>query len=289
MNDPASNTGLRQRDVRRRFDLAAAGFDAADFAHAVTRQGLLDRLEPMLVDAKTVLDLGCGTGSACRPLSRRFRRSRVIGIDMSAGMLREFRRKQSWRSKSVAVQAEASALPLADGSVDVVFANLLLPWIDDPGTLFREIGRVLRKDGLLLFSTLGPDSLLELRRAWQSVDDGAHVNRFLDMHDLGDAAVRAGLRDPVLDVDRLEVTYASPAALFRDLTAAGARNSLRGRSKSLIARERFAAMTGAFESGRHEGVIRLELELVYGHCWGSGAVSASGEYRVDATQIGIRR
>lgn len=264
-------------------------FDAADFVHSETRTGLLERLEPMLVAANTVIDLGCGTGSACRALARRFRRSRVIGIDLSRGMLAQLSRKRSWRSKVAAVQADARALPFADQGVDVVFANLLLPWIDDPAGLFREVARVLRKDGLMLFSTLGPDSLLELRRAWQGVDTGAHVNLFMDMHDIGDAAVRAGLREPVLDVDRLAVTYAGSTELFRDLTAAGARNCLRGRRQSLTGKNRFAAMTDALEADRHDDVIRLDLELVYGHCWGSGSVAGSGEHRVAASQIGRRQ
>ncbi len=288
MNTIAPQTGLRQRDIRRRFDRAAVGFDDADFVHAVTRDGLLQRLAPMLVEARTVVDLGCGTGSACQVLARRFRRSRVIGIDLSASMLRELERKRSWRSKTTAVQADAGALPLADGSVDVVFANLLLPWIEDPGRVFAEVARVLREGGLMLFSTLGPDSLLELRSAWQNADAGQHVNSFPDMHDIGDAAVRAGLRDPVLDVDRLGVTYENPAALFRDLTAAGARNSLRERGKSLIGRGRFAAMVSALDAARRDGLIHLELELVYGHCWGSGAIASTGEYRIDANRIGRR-
>lgn len=204
-------------------------------------------------------------------------------------MLQELRRKQSWFAKTCAVQADATALPLADQSVDVIFTNLLLPWIDDPAIVFREAARVLRKDGLMLFATLGPDSLLELRRAWQSVDDRAHVNRFLDMHDLGDAAVRSGLRDPVLDVDRLTVSYESAIALFRDLTATGGRNSLQYRDPSVVGRRRFATMTTALEAAKEGGVINLNLELVYGHCWGAGATASDGEYRIDAGQISRRR
>lgn len=288
MNSPAPSA-LCRRDVQRRFDQAAARFDDADFVHTVVRNGLLDRLSPMLIDANTVIDLGCGTGSACKALARRFRRSRVVAVDLSRGMLTQLARKQSWRSKIAVVQADAHALPFANQSVDVVFANLLLPWIDEPAKLFKEVARILQEGGLMLFSTLGPDSLLELRRAWQSIDAGAHVNRFVDMHDIGDAAVRAGFRDPVLDVDRLEVTYASSTALFRDLTATGARNCLRERERSLRGRKHFAAMTDALEATRSGGVIRLQLELVYGHCWGSGATAQSGEYRVDPSQIGRRK
>jgi len=289
MDAPQDIATLRLSDVRRRFDRAAARFDAVDFVHRVTRDGLLARLEPMAIDARTIVDLGCATGSACRPLARRFRRAHIIAIDLSRPMLLQVLRKRTWFAKNSLVQANAVALPLTDQSVDIVFANLLLPWIDDHSRLFGEVTRVLRKDGLMLFATLGPDSLLEIRRAWQSVDDRPHVNVFPDMHDIGDAAVRAGLQDPVLDVDRLAVTYTSSDDLFCDLTATGSRNSLQHRSRSLIGRNRFRTMTAALDAAKTDGLVNLELEIVYGHCWGSGPIARGAEYRVDAAHIGRRK
>lgn len=283
MNLGDDNSLLNRRDVRRRFDRAAPGFDAVDFVHAETREGLLTRLMPMLVDAKTIVDLGCATGTAGRALSRQFRRAHIISIDLSHQMLRQAQRKRSLFRRSSVVQADAITLPLASESVDLVFANLLLPWISDPAHLFTELARVLRKDGLLVFSALGPDSLKELRQAWQG--EGAHVNRFLDMHDIGDAVVRSGLRDPVLDVDRLQVSYENPRALFDDLTAMGGRNSLENRSRSLLGKARFEAMTATLAGS---SALTLDLELIYGHCWGCGAQLGPGEVRIDAMQIGRR-
>ena len=158
-------------------------------------------------------------------------------------------------------------------------ANLLLPWIDDPVDAFREVSRVLRQDGLFVFSTLGPDSMLSLRTAWRTADDGEHVNRFIDMHEVGDALVRAGLRDPVLDVDRLNVTYENQEALFRDLTATGSRNCLAMRRRGLTGRDRFETMRRALNAipgGEH---LSLEFELVYGHCWG-GAGPGGGDVAI---------
>lgn len=280
---------LRSQDVRRRFDRAAAHFDTADFVHRFTRDGLLARLQPMLIEPKTIVDLGSATGSATRLLARRFRRAHVIAADLSLGMLEQARNKRSWFHRTSAVQAHAAALPFAQQSVDVVFANLLLPWLSDPSATFAEVARVLRKDGLLTFATLGPDSLSEVRRAWREVDDDVHVHRFLDMHDLGDAAVRAGLRDPVLDVDRLVVTYQDAATLFRDLTHIGGRNSLQHRDRSLGGVDRFHAMVSALNAQRQDGLLKLDLELVYGHCWGQGPRLRDGEVRVDATRIAKRR
>ena len=257
--------------------------------HRVTREGLLARVEPMAVDAATVVDLGSGTGSGIAALQKRFRGARVLAVDLSREMLHKARAKRSWFRRFAGVQADARSLPFADGSVDVVFANLLLPWIDHPLVAFAEVGRVLREDGLFAFSTLGPDSLLGLRRAWQVIDDGPHVNRFIDMHDVGDALVRSGLRDPVLDVDRLSVTYDNAEALFRDLTATGARNSLLHRSKGLTGRQRFDTMTRAL-FGAGDGLpVALDLELVYGHCWGGAARHDDGTIGIDATRIPLRR
>ncbi len=280
---------LRIADVRRRFDQAASGFDQADFVHSVTRDGLFERMAPAVIDARVVLDLGCATGSATHPLARRFRGATIMAVDLSLPMLQRCRAKRGWFSKSSAVQADASALPFTDQSVDVVFANLLLPWVNDPAEVALEVSRVLRKDGLFFFASLGPDSLLEIRDAWAGVDDRSHVNRFLDMHDIGDLMVRAGLRDPVLDVDRLTVSYNDADDLFRDLTAAGARNSLQDRNRSLVGRKHFGAMRQRLENAGPDGRIELDLELVYGHCWGGRPPLPEGDVRIDASAIAVRK
>ena len=287
MSTRDNESDLRTRDVRRRFDRAADRFHEADFVHRVTREGLLQRMRPMTATAKTVIDLGSAGGAAVPLLEKRFRGARVVAVDFSAGMLQVVRSKRTLLSKRRAVQGDARALPFADGSIDVVFSNLLLPWVGDPGDVFAEVARVLRNDGLFAFSTLGPDSLLEMRDAWRAVDDGEHVNQFRDMHDVGDALVRAGLRDPVLDVDRLTVSYRNADALFRDLAAAGARNCLRSRRPGLTGRRRFRRFVDTlFEGGAARAVT---LELVYGHCWGNGGRRPGGDVVIDAGRIPVRR
>jgi malonyl-CoA O-methyltransferase len=279
---------LRAKDIRRRFDRAATHFDEFDFVHAVTRDGLFARLEPMLVDAKSIIDLGCATGTACKALAKRYRGAQIIGVDQSANMLQRANRKKPWLAKYSFLEASADAIPLADQSVDLVFCNQLLPWVDDAPLVFAEVNRLLRKGGLFIFASLGPDSFSALRRAWQASDHGVHVNNFPDMHDLGDAAVRAGLSDPVLDVDRLTVTYENTAALFRDLTGSAARNCLANRALFLTGKDRFAAMSRELQTPGSSATIELELELVYGHCWGSGPRARAGEVRIDPGRIGRR-
>ncbi|NCF72301.1 MAG: methyltransferase domain-containing protein [Gammaproteobacteria bacterium] len=280
---------LNTKHIRQRFERAADRFDEADFVHAATREGLLSRLDPLLIEAKTVVDLGAATGAANRSLAKRFRAAHVISVDLARNMLIKARAKKSWLSKASFVQADARALPFPDESVDVIFSNLLLPWLGDPDPVFSEVARVLRKGGVFAFATLGPDSLQEIARAWGQVDDNVHVNRFPDMHNLGDGLVNAGLSDPVLDVDRLSVSYTNTDRLFADLTASGARNALRDRTKGLTGRRRFAAMVTALDEAASSGNIALDLELVYGHCWGTGLKNDPGNFKIDANRIPIRR
>jgi malonyl-CoA O-methyltransferase len=301
---------LHLRDIRRRFDRAASRFHDADFVHAQTRDGILARLDPLLLDARSILDLGSATGATGRMLRQRFRRAQVVALDLSHEMLVEARRKKAWLSRSSMVQADAARLPFADGAFDLVVANQLLPWAPDPQPIFVEVARVLKEGGVFAFATLGPDSLREIERAWASVDNAAHVNRFPDMHDIGDGLVRAGLSDPVLDIDRLAVSYSSPDRLFADLTAAGARNTLADRARGLLfadltaagarntladrarglsGKAAFRAMRDALTAAGTDGNIVLDLELVFGHCWGAGAKIDPGNYRISADQIPRRR
>jgi len=280
---------LRLRDIRRRFDRAAASFDNADFVHAVTRDGLCGRLKPLLLAPDAILDLGSATGAMGRLLRKRFKRAHVVSLDLSHAMLGQGRSNRPWFSRSSFVQGDAHHLPFADASFDIVVANQVLPWAPNPQPIFDQVSRVLRKGGVFAFATLGPDSLREIERAWAGIDAGAHVLRFPDMHDIGDGLVRSGLRDPVLDVDRLAVTYESVDSLFADLTRAGARNVLEYRSQGMVGKRAFRAMTDALTASGTDGNIVLELELVYGHCWGSGPKSDPSLYEIDANRIPRRR
>ncbi len=280
---------LRLHDIRRRSDRAASTFDEADFVHAVTREGLLTRLEPLLLQPTRILDLGCATGATGRLLRKRFKRAHIVSLDLSRAMLGAARKNRPWLSRMSFVQGNARRLPFASGTFDLVAANQMLPWDPEPQSVFEEVARVLKKGGVFAFATLGPDSLRELDNAWAAVDSQPHVNRFPDMHDIGDGLVRAGLADPVLDVDRLAVSYEDPARLFADLTRIGARNTHHGRGRGLVGKERFRTMTRVLTAAGSDGPILLDLELVYGHCWGSGPRRDPANYRVDANQIPLRR
>ncbi len=273
--------------VRRSFDRAAGTYDAAALLQAEVRLLLLERLDLTALKPRLVIDAGAGTGHASRALKRRYPAARVVALDSALGMLRAAARQQTWFRPFARVCADAARLPLADGSVDLVLSNCMLPW-SDPQTVFAEFRRVLAPRGLLSFTSFGPDTLRELRAAWAQVDAHSHVLRFIDMHDLGDALVRAGFAAPVLDVERFTLNYSEVRRLAADLKAVGARNATAGRLKGLTGPRRYAAMEAAYEIHRREGRLPATFEVVLGQGWAPGAAAAPAggeERRVPLEQV----
>jgi malonyl-CoA O-methyltransferase len=284
---------LNRRSVQRAFDRAACGYDRSAVLQTRVRNELLERLELVRLEPSVVIDLGAGTGHASATLAKRYRSSRIVAVDLAPDMLVQAGRQRSLLRRFDRVCADAARLPFRDASVDLVFSNLMLQWCNEPDQVFRECRRVLRPGGLLTYTTFGPDTLYELRRAWSAADGLTHVNRFIDMHDLGDAMVRSGLAEPVMDVDRCTLTYADARDLMRDLKAIGAHNVNAGRAPGLTGKSRLARMIAAYEEFRREGRLPATYEVIYGHAWAPqpGAMQrrhATDEVRVPVSRIGRR-
>lgn len=259
---------LDMRRVRRSRAHAATTCDAAAVLQARVREELLERLDVLRLQPRVVVDLGAGTGQATIALKRRYPSSRVLALDLAPRMLAQARRRQALLRRFDRVAADAAALPLRDASVDMVFSNLALQWCNDPDRVLRDCRRVLRPEGVLHLATLGPDTLVELRSAWHAADPGhVHVNQFIDMHDLGDALVRAGFAEPVLDVERYTLTYDDARGLMRDLKAIGARNATAGRARGLTGKATLARMLAAYEGFRRGGKLPATYEVVYAQAW----------------------
>ncbi|MBK5967989.1 malonyl-[acyl-carrier protein] O-methyltransferase BioC [Thiorhodovibrio winogradskyi] len=263
----AKPSAIDKAAARLSFERAAASYDAAAVLQREIGQRLLERLDYMRIKPETVLDLGCGTGLALDDLCRRYRGARVVGLDFATSMLARARRRGHWRNRPRALCADIDRLPLADDSVDLVFSNATLQWSTDLGGCFAELFRILRPNGLLLFSTFGPDTLIELRSAWAEADGDAHVSHFIDMHDIGDELVRARFADPVMDCERLTLTYAEVKDLMADMKSLGTQNRLKDRQRGLTGRERLRRMTAAYEKFRQEGRLPSTWEVIYGHAW----------------------
>ena len=270
MRNP-SQIGLPERAAAMRgFDRASATFDDADVVHSEGRRRLLERLQLVALDPTCVVDLGSATGKGSAELAAVFPNARIVAVDRSLPMLERTQARCVNLPRVAALLGDAERLPLADNSADLIFANLLLPW-SLPEAVFGEVARVLREGGLLSFTTVGPDTLAEVRRAWAGIDDAIHVHGFIDMHDIGDLALRAGLAEPVMDVDTLRVTYRDLTSLASDLRACGAINVADGRRTTLTGRKRWSAFRDTLHASRHAGRFEVTVELVFGQAWGGGA------------------
>lgn len=256
-----------KRLARLAFDKAAARYDEFAVLQQEVCTRLLERLDYIRIKPKMVLDAGCGTGQASVSLVNRFSSCRLVAMDFSHAMLGQAATKRRWRRKFDLVCGDVERLALADESVDLVVSNLTFQWCSDLATVFGEFRRVLKPGGLLLFSSFGPGTLQELRASWTQVDGFSHVNRFLDLHTVGDELLHSGFSDPVMDMEMFTLTYADVFRLMRDLKGIGAHNVTLGRQKSLMGKHRLRQLADAYESFRQQDVLPASYEVVYGHAW----------------------
>jgi malonyl-CoA O-methyltransferase len=283
-----------KRLLRRSFERAAASYDAAAvLQHEVCRR-MDERLSLIKHQPPIILDAGSGTGNALGALRTRYPGARVVALDLAFAMLQAGRRRDSWwktllKPSAGAICGDIEQLPLANGSVGMVWSNLALQWMNDTDRAFAEFHRVLAPGGLLMFSTFGPDTLKELRAAYAGVDGHTHVNRFIDLHDVGDVLVQRGFADPVMDMEPFTLTYSDVRTLMRDLKAIGAHNVTQTRPPGLTGKARLAAVTKGYEPLRRDGKLPATFEVVYGHAWKPmPRVTASGKRIIDIKPAGAR-
>ncbi|MDR2838723.1 MAG: methyltransferase domain-containing protein [Azonexus sp.] len=267
--------GLVDRaQVARRFARAAKAYESGDFFAREIDRRMQERLDYVTLRPQRIVDLGCSRGGSFAGLAARYAEAELLGLDLVPAMLRGAAEPPShWRrwlglgreKKPLRIAADAAQLPLAAASVNLVWSNLLLHWLDDPLPALAEAQRVLAVDGLLMFSTLGPDTLRELRAAF--ADGYAHTQRFIDMHDLGDMLLACGFADPVMDMEVLTLTYDSLDRLFADLRAAGSTCAMTARRHGLSGRQSWQAARAAYEAMRQNGKLPATFEVVYGHAW----------------------
>jgi len=275
VDEPEAAFRLDRARVRAAFERASSRYDSGARLQAQVAQELLERVAAFRFEPRSVLDLGSGTGRVTRELKRRYPRALVIALDLAPGMLHEAQRHQLLWRRFARVCGDALRLPLRDGSIDVLFSSLMLQWCEPLDAALAEVRRVLKSSGFFAFSTFGADTLYELRAAWARADGYNHVNHFPDMHEVGDALVRAGLTEPVLDVDRIEIGYPDALALMRDLKALGAHNATAGRSRALAGRARLERMQQAYEGYRRDGHLPATYEVIYGASWGAAGRQAA--------------
>lgn len=293
------NDVFDRRQVRRAFSRAAGSYPAAAALQREVESRLLESLEFLGEHQPAdIVDLGSGPGTAALELRRRWPKARVVAIDLALPMLRQVAPRRGWNPLQRPIDrvcADVRALPLADDSVDLLFSNLCLQWVDDLDALFAGFRRVLRPGGMLLCSTFGPDTLHELREAFAAADDRQHVSPFAGIAEFGDALMRAGFRDPVLDREIDVDHHADMAGLMRGLRQLGATNALSTRRRALTGRGRFAAARAAYEAWRGEdGMLPATWETITAMAWAPAhgqPIREGGQdvARFPATGIPVRR
>jgi malonyl-CoA O-methyltransferase len=264
---------IDKRAVRRAFSRAALQYDAAAVMQREVCSRMLERLDYIRQNPATVLDVGSGTGWGTRQLGERYPAAQIVALDMAIGMLHAARGTSSWWSKLFSGKAtpyvcgDMEALPVKSNSMDMVWSNFALQWCNDLPATFVELQRVLKVDGLLMFSTFGPDTLKELRSAFQGVDGHNHLNRFADMHDIGDMLVAAGFGDPVMDMEYITLTYSDVKSVMQDLRSIGAHNATAGRATGMMGKNAWNRVLENYERLRRDGKLPATFEVIYGHAW----------------------
>ena len=255
--------------VRRRFARAAVNYAEASRLEAEVGARMLERLDYVKLAPKRVLEAGCGPAREAVALADRYPQAVLVLLDAALPMLRVARPAAGLLSRLLgrrerpAVCAELERMPLASSSIGLAWSNMAMHWAAEPLAAIRELHRVLEPDALLMFSTLGPDSLKELR----AVAGASRVHAFADMHDVGDMLVAAGFADPVMDAERMTLTYANAKEFFADLRASGQTCALAARPRGLAGRRFLSGLGEALDAQRSAGRLEVTFEVVYGHAW----------------------
>lgn len=299
-----TEAGLDFAEVRRAFDHAALTYDAHAVLQREVCDRLLARLDFMALQPGRVLDVGTGTGYGLAHLQARYPAAELCALDIAPAMLAAARARLSpptWARRTLArfgskpsgsahlVCADMDRLPLAENSVDLVWSSLALQWAQDLEATFKGFHRTLAPGGLLIFATFGPDTLKELRAAFAAIDDAPHVNRFIDLHDIGDMLIHAGFGSPVMEMEMLTLTYGDLKSLMRDLKGIGAHNAALSRRRGLLGKSAWTRLEQAYEAQRRDARLPATFEVVYGHAWAGDKTRREDGRQVIEFNIGERR
>ncbi|MCA3147863.1 MAG: methyltransferase domain-containing protein [Burkholderiales bacterium] len=281
--------------LQRQSDRRADAYPRHDVVIREVARRMAERLDLIRCQPELVLDVGCGPGRDLADLQGRYPQARLLALDLSEKNLRQFHAPvttlrrwfqsitASQRPVPAAIQADLAHLPIKNSSVDFLYSNLSLQYTPQPHSVFPEWARVVKPGGLLMFSTLGPDSLQELRSAGLA----GSILPLVDMHDLGDMLVEAGFTTPVMDMEKLTLTYKSSEDLLGELHALGG-NCLASRRQGLQTPRDWRRRTEPLQhQAQADGRIPLTLEVIYGHAWRAGVSPARQRNEDGRTWVGV--
>ena len=266
---------INKKRAQAAFNKASVSYEEAAVLQKHVLGEMFLRLKLLKINPEIILDLGCGPGNAGPDLKATYRPRDLIYLDFAYDMLKKAEQKNkdhflksfSNKTSQQFICADMEAIPLSEGSIDMIWSNLSLQWCNHLDQVFTQIGKILKHNGLFIFSTFGPSTLHELRASLASFSQHSHVNQFIDMHDIGDALVGCGFSDPVLDVDLYTLTYSTFKEIMYDLKYIGARNALEGRAKGMTGKGFLYQLEKSYETYRADKKLPASYEVVYGHAW----------------------
>lgn len=277
---------INQLSMVDSFNKAAQSYNQAAFIQREISHRLAERLDIFKMHPKVILDAGMGTGILTQQLIVKYPAATHYGIDIAYSMVNQAKQGLEIKTDSLFLCADAALLPFENASVDLIVSNLVIHWCNDLLLIFKEFQRILKPEGVLLFSTLGPDTLYELRASWATVDNYSHVNTFLDMHPIGDDLLEAQFNDPVMDREYITINYSSVGEIMRDLKKIGAHNVTGGRRQGLTGKSNFKRMMRAYDEYRNqEGLFPVTYEVIYGHALGSEISEKKSEFEIPLSAI----
>jgi len=260
-------TSSSKQAIARNFNRAATTYDSAAIIQQEIGKRLLERLEFIKIDPTVILDLGSGTGFISSALEKKYPKAHLVNLDLAEGMV-NFSKKNHHSFNQSYICGDGEFLPLNNHSIDFVFSNCALHWFFNPQKVLEEICRILKPEGLLLFSSFGPDTLKELGESFATLDQDTHINTFIDMHDLGDMLLQTKLSDPVMDMECLRLTYKNITGLIQDLKLTGAGYVYKKQKTGLSPKNTLDKLKTAYEYYRDPtSLLPATFEVIYGHAW----------------------
>ncbi len=270
-NQEVSKTKKFYNNIKESFNKAAQNYDANAVLQNEIGQRLIDRLDFFTINPQIVLDLGMGTGYTTNKLAQKYSKSQIIGMDIAENMLQVAKNQNLTSSTNILLlQSDINKLPVADNSVDLIFSNFTFQWCENITNLFTECLRILKVGGLIFFSIPGPDTLFELRAAFNKIDpEHQHVNNFIDMHNIGDILVQTKFGHPVMDNEYFTLTYSKINTILKDIKSIGANTKLTDNyRKSLFSKTKYQLLANEYENFKQpDDKLPLTYEVIYGHAF----------------------
>lgn len=259
---------LDKKAIKKSFNRSASSYNQAAVLQHEVLSRLTERLDYINLKPTTILDIGCGTGKGIKKLSQHYSKATVIGLDLAFNMLQRSKKEFGLFKKARLLSADMEALPIKENSVDLIFSNLAIQWVNDLELTLKEFKRIGRSGGLLMFTTFGPNTLWELNDSWLKIDNTPHVHRFIDMHDIGDILVGSGFAEPVMDSETITMQYPTFKDVLTDLKNIGANNADNQRSRGLMTPAKFKALETEYKKvGLIDDQYQASFEIIYGHAW----------------------